>query len=235
MSESSDKKTDFDAARELDAPLRDQLARFSAALRDNNPAVAEAYQRLVDLLKRGKAGAGAPKAGDPLPPFTLADEDGHLVSSARLLARGPLVISFNRGHWCPFCWLELGALHDRYEQIRKLGAEMISITPDTAAYSKRLKARLGLRFPVLTDLDNAYAMELGLVMALSDEVKTRLQEAGLQLNVYQKNDAWFIPLPATFLVDREGRIAYAFVDADFRKRADPERLLEAVAALAGRG
>lgn len=231
MSDQSEKKSDYDIVREMDAPLSVQLSLYSESVFKRNPAIAEAYQRLVDSLIRGKAGAGSPKAGDPLPPFTLTDENGHLVTLASLLDQGPLVISFNRGHWCPFCWLELNALHDRYDEIRRHGAQMVSITPETAAYSKRLKAKLGLQFPVLTDLDNAYAMELGLVMALTDELKTLLTGRGLHLNIYQKNDAWFIPLPATFLVNREGIIERAYINPDYRQRVDPDSLVDWVSAL----
>lgn len=231
MSNQSEKKSDYEIVREMDAPLSTQLASFSEALGESNPEISGAYKRLVDTLKRGKAGAGAPKVGDPLPFFTLTDENGHLVTSDSLLDQGPLVISFNRGHWCPYCWLELGALNDRYDEINRLGARIISITPDTASFSKQLINKLGLRFAVLTDLDNAYAMELGLVIAISEEVKTLLQDVGLHLNVYQKNDAWFIPIPATFLVNRHGSIENAYINADFRERMDPAGLLDAIATL----
>lgn len=231
MSGSSGKKSDYEVARELAGSLSAQLSHFTAALEKSSPVIAEAYQTLVVSLTRAGVGAAAPKSGDLLPPFTLTNENGRLVTSAELLPAGPLVISFNRGHWCPFCWLELSAFQDQYEEVKRLGAEIISITPDTAAYSKQLKARLGLGFPVLTDLDNAYAMELGLVMALPDEVKVLFHEIDLHLNLYQKNDAWFVPIPATFLVHRDGIIRDSYVNADFRQRMEPSILIEEISAL----
>jgi len=221
----------FDKARAMDAPLQAQLDAYAASLAERNPVTATAYQSLIDRLSGGDAGANAPKPGDSLPAFLLPDENGRLVSSGDLLERGPLVISFNRGHWCPFCWLELGALNDSHDGITRMGAGLISITPETAAYSRRLKSRLGLRFPVLTDLDNAYALELSLAISLSAEIKERFVKSGIDLGLYQNNDAWFVPIPATIVVDRHGTVRESFVNADFRRRGDPKDVLAALADL----
>lgn len=218
----------FDKARAMEAPLQAQLDAYAAALAERNPAVAAAYQSLVDRLTGGDAGAAAPKPGDTLPPFLLPDENGRLISSAELLASGPLVISFNRGIWCPFCWLELNALNDCHDEFMRMRIGLISITPETAAYSRRLKAHLGLRFPVLTDLDNAYALELSLAIALSPEIRGLFGKSGIDLGRYQNNDAWFVPIPATIVVDRHGTVRESFVNADFRRRGDPRDVLAAL-------
>lgn len=221
----------FDRALAEGDSLAVQLDYYAKALLERRPEVADAYQNLIETLNRGEAGAKAPKDGDPLPPFLLPDECGRFVSSAELVSAGPLVVSFNRGAWCTFCWLELSALGERHRQIRRRGGAIVAITPETAVYGRALKERLGLDFPMLSDLDNAYALELGLAVALSPQIKEIFHAAGTDLGIYQKNDAWFVPIPATLLVDRQGIVRKSYVNADFRLRLDPAEILEAISDL----
>ena len=232
MSEHPKSDPDFEKARDLDAPLADKLELFTSALGVRAPAVSDAYQTLVDNLGHAKTGATAPAEGDRLPPFVLPNEDGRLVSLAELLSNGPLVISFNRGHWCPFCWLELLSLGDNLEKVRAAGGDIVSIIPETAEYSRRVKKQLDLAFGFLTDLDNAYGLELGVTMPISAEVKALLEPAGYNLSLYQKNDAWFVPIPAIFVVGRDGIVKKSHVDVDYRRRFDSDTLPGIIAALA---
>ena len=211
----------FDAAHKLKAPLADQLAQFIIAFNDRAPEVGVAYQSLIEKLTRAGTGSEAPQEGDRLPPFLMPDIEGRLVSSEDLLAGGPLVISFNRGHWCPFCWLELAALGDIAEKVRAQGATIVAITPDTAAYNRALKDRLDLSFPILTDLDNSYGLELGITMPISAEIRALIEPRGIDLPSFQKNDAWFVPLPAIFIVDRQSIIRKMYLNPDYRQRSDP--------------
>ena len=150
----------------------------------------------------------------------MPDTNGRLVSLEDLLADGPLVISFNRGNWCPFCWLELTALGDIAEDVKAQGANIVSITPETAAYNCEIIERLNLSFSFLTDLENSYSLELGIAMPLSAEVRELFKPSGFDLAIYQKNDAWFVPLPAVFIVDREAVIRHTYVNTDYRQRFD---------------
>ena len=211
----------FATARALEGPLAAQLAAYDAKLRERNPAAGEAYNGLVDRLATLDVGAGAPAVGDELPPFTLPDDGGRLVASADLLANGPLVVSFNRGNWCAYCWLELSALQDCYAAILDAGGSVVSITPDVATFSRRLKNRLGLGFPVLTDLDNGYALALGLAFALTDDVRALYDKVGFDLGTFQRSGGRFLPIPATLAVDRHGIVRHSYVNADFRERMDP--------------
>ena len=129
----------FEKARALEGSLAVQLASFGEMMSEQNPEAEKAYERLAVQLSKVEAGKNAPAIGDKLPPFLLPDEDGHLIASERLLADGPLVVSFNRGNWCPFCWLELSALQDVYTAIREAGGSVVSITPEVATFSRRLK------------------------------------------------------------------------------------------------
>lgn len=222
---------DFETARNLDGPLSAQLAAFEAMFRERLPAAGTAYQNLVERLTQSDVGRNAPAAGDAFPPFQLPDENGRLISSAELLAGGPMVVSFNRGNWCPFCWLELSALEDCLPAIIEGGGSVVSITPEIATFSRRLKRRLGLTFPVLSDLDNSYALSLGLAMALSDEVRANYVRAGIDLGLFQRSECWFLPLPATIVVDRRGVVRHAYVNADFRQRFEPGRIPEILSRL----
>jgi len=190
----------FEKARDGESVLARQLASYDAMLRNERPAVWGAYQRLIERLVALEVGAGVPRPGDPLPAFALPDDDGRLVSSTDLLANGPLVVSFNRGNWCPYCWLELTALQACHGNILAAGGKVVAITPEIATFSRRLKRRLGLGFPILTDLDNGYALELGLVFSPTLEVKEVYRQAGIDLGAFQRNDAWFLPVPATLVV-----------------------------------
>ena len=212
---------EFDSARSLGGPLSAQLKAYDSLLRARNPAAGEAYQSLVDHLSAVDAGANAPSAGDPLPSFQLPDENGRLMSLSELLDSGPLVISFNRGNWCPYCWLELSALEDRATAIGEGGGAVVSITPEVAIFSRRLKNRLDLSFPVLTDLDNGYALELGLAISLNAAVREVYVKAGIDLGTFQRSDGWFLPIPATLVVDRRGIIRHSYVNSDFRERIEP--------------
>lgn len=221
----------FEKVRTAGGPLSQQLASYASLMREKNPVIADAYQTLVDRLCASDAGASVPGPGDELPPFLLPDENGRLVSSADLLDNGPLVISFNRGNWCPFCWLELSALDSCFEAIRDGGGSVVSITPETAHFSQRLIDRLSLSFPVLSDMDNGYALDLGLVMALPPELQKMYRAGGNDLPLFQRNESWFVPLPATLIVDRQGIIRESFVNADFRQRIEPGRIPETLASL----
>ncbi|NNE82583.1 MAG: AhpC/TSA family protein [Alphaproteobacteria bacterium] len=231
MSDPSKQDPAYDAARALKAPLAEQLASFAKAFSDRAPLVGAAYQSLIEKLTRAGTGAEAPQEGDRLPPFLLPDIEGRLVSSEELLAKGPLVISFNRGNWCPFCWLELAALGDIAEDIIAQGATIVSITPETATYNREMRDRLGLAFPFLTDLDNSYGLELGIAMPISAEIRELVEPRGIDLTAFQKNDAWFVPLPAIFIVDRNAKIRKAYVNPDYRERFDPSPIPEILAAL----
>ena len=221
----------FETARALEGPLSAQLAAYGAMLRERNPAAGEAYESLVVKLGELDVGAGAPVVGDEFPPFMLPDDNGRLVSSADLLANGPLVVSFNRGNWCQYCWLELSALQDCYSVILDGGGSVVSITPDIATFSRRLKKRLGLGFPVLTDLDNGYALELGLAFALTDDVRALYERIGFDLGTFQRSDGWFLPVPAALVIDWQGIVRHSYVNADFRERIEPGTVPEILSEL----
>ncbi|WP_169568211.1 peroxiredoxin-like family protein [Sneathiella limimaris] len=212
----------------ITAPLPEKLSRYEQVLAGRAPNLASLYADLIQRLEQTNAGADAPMTGDNLPDFLLPDQNGRLMSLEKLTASGPLVLSFNRGHWCSFCRLELLAYQAAYPRIRELGANVISILPETAAYSRRLAEDLDLPFPLLSDMDNAYALSLGLMIPIGEMLKEAMLACGTNLANSQKNAGWFVPIPATYVIDRNGKVIVADVDPDFRKRLDVERVITAL-------
>jgi peroxiredoxin len=208
--------------------LAECLSAYAEELRSSGSPFAREYERLIERLKAGTVGAQAPGVGDAMPPFLLPDQDGGMVNLEALLAQGPLVISFNRGHWCPFCRIELAALDAAHEELARLGARVVSIMPDRQPYTRELARRFAHPITILTDMDNDYALSLGLAMWVGDEIRGLLAEDGVPLPLFQGNEAWVLPLPATFVVRQDGRIAARYVNPDFRERME---IADIIAAL----
>lgn len=214
--------------RDMDAPLNERLQLFADASRALRPEAQAAVDRLVDRLKAHEAGATAPGPGDPMPPFTLPDETGRLMSLEHLIRSGPAALAFHRGHWCPYCRINSKALSDVQAQIAAEGASIVAITPEREEFGARLKEDARLRYPVLSDVDNGYALSIGLAIFVGDEVQRVMATSGRDLPRYQGNDAWVLPIPATFVVGQDGRVAARFIDPDYRRRMAVEDLLTAL-------
>lgn len=212
----------------MEAPLNERLRLFSDALKDADPRYASAYDSLVNRLETARSGNSAPGVGDVMPSFALPDGDGRMHGLDEYLAKGPVVVSFNRGHWCPYCLVELNALKQGLNQLASAGASVVSIMPEVPEYVARVAADMGNAFDVLSDRNNGYALSLDLVIWIGDEVNDLLRSDQIALNVFHQNDAAFLPIPATFVVAQDGRITRCFVDPDFRKRMDIEEMLLAL-------
>lgn len=223
----------FRQASELDAPLDARLGMIRDAVAVLGGPAALAVERLVARLEAAGAGAAAPRPGEPLPPFLLPDETGRLVGLPDLLADGPVVVAFQRGHWCPYCRLSAAALARAEQPLAALGARAVVITPDRPRFAAQLKAEAGGGFPVLTDTDNGYARSLNLVISVGAEMAGVLARSGRDLAAFQGNDAWLLPVPATFVVGRDGIILARHVDPDYRRRMDTDQLLAAVRSARG--
>lgn len=215
----------------MDGPLSSKLAAYSDKLRELNFPFAEAYDTLVARLIDGGIGKTAPQVGERMPPFMLPARDGTLVSLDELLAGGPVVISFNRGHWCPFCKIELRAIAAYHQEIAAHGGRVVSILPDRQGFLGALEADTDRKLLILTDMDNGYALSLGLVLWLGDRLKELMRGRGLHLESIHGNDGWFVPLPATFVVAADGVVAARRVDPDFRLRMEIDEIIAALRAL----
>jgi peroxiredoxin len=150
------------------------------------------------------------------------------VTLESLCRNGPVVVSFNRGHWCPYCQLELRALAAANDDVRRLGGQIISIVPERAQFSKRLAADNSLPFTILSDVDLSYALSLGLVYWVGAEIKAIYDAVGIDLANYHGNGNYFLPVAATFVAGPGGTVVDRHVDHDYRHRMHIDRMLAAV-------
>ena len=224
----------FDEANQLGAPLGRRLDVYARRLSESAPKVSEAYDRLIARLLGAGVGGDTPKPSDTMPDFAMPDDQGRLVSLDEMVAERPLVLSLNRGHWCGYCRLELRHLAEIQPEVENLGALIVSITPDRQPYIETLKRENELKFPVLTDVDNSYALSLGLLIWLGPEIREIYTTGGRDLSQIQGNDGWFVPVPATFVIGEGRRLLARFVDADFRRRMAADEILSALRQAQGR-
>jgi peroxiredoxin len=221
-------RTLFEECRDMDASLNERLAAFSNGARKLNGPFAEAVDRLIVRLKQSGAGEAAPRPGHPMPPFMLPDEQGHLVSLEGLLGRGPVAVTFHRGHWCPYCRISINALAQAQHEIGAAEGQIVAIIPERQEYAAEFKTEAKARYPILTDMDNGYAMSLNLVFWVGAEMERLIAATGRDIPKYQGNEAWMFPIPATFVVGRDGIIKERFVEPDYRKRMAIDDLLQAM-------
>jgi len=212
--------------------LQDRLDAFKTNFESGGPPY-NAPASLHEIMHRATAelvDSGAPlktlKVGDQAPAFELPDMDGRQVSSTELLHNGPLVLTFYRGFWCPYCNMELDALQEAFGDIKDRGAKLIAISPQTAANNRRAVREIKLEFPILSDPGNAVAASFGLRFKLPDYLISLYRDGfNNDLAVVNDDSSWTLPMPARFVIDRDGGIAYAEVNPDYTKRPDPSELL----------
>lgn len=212
--------------RAMDAPLARRLQSFADDVRALSPEFAAVVDRMVARLTDSGAGSAAPNVGEPMPPFLLPDQDGHLVSLDALLERGPAVIAFHRGHWCPYCRINASALADISGEVRGLGGQIVAITPELLRFNTDLREDAAAPFPVLADIDNAYALELNVAIWVGEEKMLAMQSAGWDISRFHGNGAWMLPIPATFVVGTDGLVKARYVDPDYRTRMAIETIRE---------
>jgi peroxiredoxin len=178
----------------------------------------------VERLRENGAGESAPHPGDPMPPFCLPDESGRMVGLDQLLSTGPVAVTFHRGHWCPYCRININALARAHQEVSTEGGQIVAIMPDREQFSSELKVTGQIPFPILTDMDNGYALSLNLAIWVGAEMQKLMADLE-NLPAYQGNSSWMLPIPATFVVGQDGRVKARFVDPDDRKRMAIEDLL----------
>jgi peroxiredoxin len=227
-SELDDLREAFRRARDLDGSMGERLNAFAESVRHLRPAWTDTVDRFVGRLQELGAGENAPKPGEMMPPFVLPDENGRMTSLRELTGRGPAVVTFNRGHWCPYCRISLNTLARAQSRMDALGARMVAIMPEKAAFTAEMKFDSDVRFPILSDMDNGYAMSLNLAVWIGGEMRGMMLELGRDLPRYQGNDSWMLPIPATFVVGHDGRIKARFFNPDYRRRAAVEDLIDSL-------
>jgi peroxiredoxin len=207
----------FGRVRDLDLSLQEQLRTVAATVRQERPEFAAAVDRLVERLRQYGAGESAPRIGEPMPPFVLPDETGRMVSLEELLDRAPVAVTFHRGHWCPYCRININALAQARSQLSAGEGQIIGIMPDREKFVADLKSQSNVPFPILTDIDNGYALSLNLTIWVGAEIQ-KMMEGRVDLPTFQGNNSWMLPIPATFVVGRDALIRARFIDPDYRNR-----------------
>src|ERR1051325_9212391 len=162
--------------RDMDANINERLACYAAAVRKWTPEFAEAVDRLLGRLGKSDAGSTVPMPGDPMPPFALPDEAGQSVSLDMLLEKGPVAVTFHRGHWCPYCRININALARAQSDAAARGGHIVAIVPEIQEFAREMKWESHVDFPILTDLDNGYALSLNLVIWLGAEMERMMSE-----------------------------------------------------------
>jgi peroxiredoxin len=207
----------FGRIRDLDVSLQEQLRTFAASVKRERPEFAAAVDRLVNRLRQYGAGESAPRIGEPMPPFALPDEAAQMVSLEELLNRGPVAVTFHRGHWCPYCRININALVEAHKQLPAGGGQIVAIMPDRQKFVADFKSQSNVPFPILSDMDNGYALSLNLTIWVGAEIQ-KMMEGRLDLPAFQGNNSWMLPIPATFVVGRDALIRARFIDPDYRNR-----------------
>jgi peroxiredoxin len=206
--------------------LQSQLDELTAKLHAMVPADRLAIvDRTAEELVSSQLAQRALKVGDHAPQFELPDGDGMRWRLENMLRGRPLVILFYRGRWCAYCNTQLAAMQAIHQQIAQAGASLIAISPQTQKHTYMTRDMHKLRFPVLSDEGNQVARKFGLVYRLSPELQTVYESIMTKLPGYNGDQSWELPLAATYLIQPDGKITWARVDADWRQRPEPEELL----------
>lgn len=181
----------------------------------------------AELIASGAA-QRALKVGDKAPLFSLKDVNGTWVSSADLLANGPLVLTFYRGVWCPYCNMELQALQTFLPTLKDQGASLLALSPQTAANSRKSERITELGFPILSDTHNDVADAFGLRFQLPDYLIELYKALGNNLPLINDDPAWNLPMPARYVIGQDSVIRYAEVNPDYTQRPEPSAMLDAL-------
>jgi len=211
--------------------LQDRLDAFKAEFESGKPpynvpaaAIATIHRATDELIALGLA-QKAKKAGQVAPAFTLDDQDGNAVSSSDLLARGPLVLTFYRGVWCPYCNMDLQAIEAALPEIKKRGASLVAVSPQTQANSRKSLEQNKLTFPILSDVTGQVAAAFGLRFRLPDDLIELYKGFKVDLPAFNADPSWTLPMPARYVIGGDGIITYAEVNPDYTRRPDPSELL----------
>ena len=213
--EESGPDTDTRSLREIFAERKTLIAKYVPAetLAIHAQAVAE--------LKQQHLAANILPVGAKTPSFELPDHDGHIISSAGLLAKGRLVLCFIRGRWCPFCVGQMEAMNLILPQIDRAGATLVAISPQMVKQSFFMHDQHKLRFPLLSDAGNKIARQFGLTYRVPAQQETLYRRAFVNLPFTKGDESWELPIPATYIIDRDGTVLYASADEDYTERPEP--------------
>jgi peroxiredoxin len=210
-------------------PLREIFAERKQLIAKYVPAETQAvHAQAVAELKTRQLAANSLPVGALAPAFELPDHDGKIVSSSDLLAKGRLVVCFIRGRWCPFCVGQMEAMNLALPQIEQAGATLVAISPQTVKQAFFMCDQHKLRFPLLADAGNKVARQFGLTYRVPEAQESVYRRAFVNLPFTNGDESWELPIPATYILDRDGTDLYASANEDYTERAEPADVLRAL-------
>lgn len=212
--------------------LAEAIAKFQAEMLPHVPkdflAVNKEERARLATLKLSE---DALQIGDEASNFNLPNAVGKKVSLYKLLeANDFVVINFYRGAWCPYCNIEMEALREINKEVQKLGGQIVAISPETPDLSLSMKEKHQLEFEVLSDKDYKVEKEYGLIFSVGEKVRPFYEKFGYDIPKYTQNESYELPIPATYVVNKNKKIIFAFIDEDYTKRAEPQAILNAIKA-----
>ena len=206
--------------------LSEDLEQFNRGFIEQVPeGVVTEMAAATEMLQKSGLADRAVQAGQSAPEFDLPELGGGRVRLSEAIENGPVVISFYRGAWCPYCNLEMQALQNALPEIERAGARLIAIAPELSEHAGQIREKGNLTFPLLHDWQNGVAREYGLVFSLPESIRPIYENFGIDLSTSQGNDRFELPMPATYIVGRDGVVAHAFVDVDYTKRMEPSEIV----------
>jgi peroxiredoxin len=212
--------------------LEQQLAAFKAEFARTAPAGRPAlYEAKIGELRASFAVEAAIGVDDLAPAFALPDARGNSVSLLDRLQHGPVVVTFYRGGWCPYCNIQLRAYQAVQPQMVALGARLVAISPQLPDRSLSTAETNALTFDILSDVGNGVARSFGLVYALPEELREALRSNNKALPGINGDESWELPVPATYVIAPDRRVALAYIDVDYRKRLEPDAILASLKSL----
>ena len=214
---------------DIEVSLQQQTEQLTADFRSKaSPEIIEILRRTGEELRATGIADTALREGAKAPDFTLPNAVGRPYHLAEGLTRGPVVVTFYRGRWCPYCNLQLQAYQKILPRIHATGASLVAISPQTPDQSQAALLNNFLQYEVLSDIGNTVGRAFRLVYPLSRDLRKVYLSFGINLAEYNGDDTWEIPLPGTFVIGRDAVIRLAFVDPDYTKRLEPAVLLAAL-------
>ena len=215
----SESQTDQRPLRQIFVERKDLIAKYVP------PDVQAVHARTVAALKQQGLASKALGVGAKAPAFELTDHNGKLVSSSTLLDKGRLVICFIRGRWCPFCVGQMEAMNSIAAQLNAAGASLVAISPQTEKQAYFMHDQHKLRFSLLVDAHNDVARAFGLVYRVPEEQHAIYRRTFVNLPFVNGDDSWELPIPATYVIDRDGAILFASANEDYTERPEPLEIL----------
>ncbi|ARI78441.1 peroxiredoxin-like family protein [Halobacillus mangrovi] len=202
--------------------FEEYISKFKAATPED---VQQKMKKAIDELEQSDQGKGLDK-GEKAPNFNLPDAKGTAVELYEQLEKGPVIVTFYRGGWCPYCNMELRAYQEILDEVHEAGGELMAISPENPDHSLSTSEKNELEFLVLSDVGNEVANQFNLVYQLPDYLVDIYKDKGLNVDQHNGDETWTLPVSATYVIDTDGTIVYEYTKADYKDRAEPSQVLE---------